>query len=284
MTETTQITAAEVKKLRDLTNISMGECKKALVESGGNQEEAVKWLRERGMAIADKKSSRAAEQGLIAVNVADDAQSGSLIEVNCETDFVAKNPDFIAYVADLSQRSAGVAKGAFADQIKEELSAKIAEIGENLILKRNLPYAVEGTGGIASYVHLGGQVAVMMELGCEKAETVSNAAFQELGKDLCMHVAAVNPEGISRDDVSEELVAAERAIYEKQMEGKPPEILEKIIGGKIEKFFSQICMLEQGFIKDPDTTVAALIEKTGKELGDTLSLRRFERFQVGTSA
>ena len=284
MSETVQITAAEVKKLRDLTNISMGECKKALVETGGNQEEAVKWLRERGMAIADKKSSRAAEQGLIAVSVAADAQSGSLIEVNCETDFVAKNPDFIAWVADLAARSNGVAEGEFAAANKDEVSAKVAEIGENLIVKRNLPFAVEGTGGIASYVHLGGQVAVMMELGCENADTASNAAFQELGKDLCMHVAAVNPEGISRDDVSADLVAAERSIYEKQMEGKPAEILEKIIGGKMEKFFSQICMLEQGFIKDPDTTVTALIEKVGKELGDTITLRRFERFQVGQSA
>jgi len=277
----TQITAAQVKELRDLTNVSMGECKKALVKTEGNKDEAIKLLRELGLAMADKKSGRAAEQGLLASVISEDSQKGSLVEVNCETDFVAKNPDFIAFVNELAVKAVDVPEGQLADVAKDDVAGQVATIGENIVLKRNLSFEVDGTGALVNYIHLGGQVAVVMELGFENADTAQNDDFKNLGKDLCMHVAATSPQGISREDVDPAIVEEERAIYAKQMEGKPAEILEKIITGKIEKFFSQICMLEQGFVKDPDVTVKKLIEDVGSKVGDTITLRRFTRTTVG---
>lgn len=276
-----EIKAAQVKELRDATDISMGECKKALVQAEGNMEEAIKILREAGMAMAAKKASREASEGLVMINASGDAQKAAMVELNCETDFVTKNDTFQEFAAEISADSINYASGEMQDAVKETMAAKIAEIGENLVLRRNVLYSVEGTGGIANYIHLGGKVGVLMEISCEKADSATHEKFTALGKDLCMHVAAANPQSVSRDDIDPVVVAEERAIYEKQMEGKPAEILEKIIGGKIEKFYSQICMLEQGFIKDPDIVVKDLIAKVGTEIGDTLTLKRFERFQLG---
>lgn len=275
------ISAKLVKELRDRTNVGFGDCKKALAETAGDIDAAVKLLREQGQVKAEKKADRAANNGLIAAALSGDNKTGAMVEVNCETDFVAKNSDFNDFVSKIGQQGLGSEDGALAEAAKEEVGAAVSSIGENIVISRNVRYTVDGGGAVTSYIHPGAQVGVLMELGCEKDDSPSNGAFQELAKDLCMHVAAMAPQGISREDIDEAVIAAEREIFAKQVEGKPAEIVDKIVDGKINKFYSTICMLEQGFVKDADQTVAQLIEAKGKEIGDSISLRRFERFQIG---
>ena len=277
----TQITAAQVKELRTITNVGMMECKKALQETGGDQDAAIKLLRERGLPVAAKKADRAANEGLVDISINDDLQSGAIVEVNCETDFVAKNESFQAFVAELAQKALAVGDGELADAEKENLAVKISEIGENLIIARNHTYKTEGPGAIASYIHLGGKVGVLLEVGCENAANSGNEKLAALGKEISMHVAAMNPQALGRDDLDAEVVAAEKAVYAKQVEGKPENIIEKILTGKMEKFYSQVVLLEQGFVKDPDQSITDLLTALGKELDDTLTVRRYVRYQIG---
>ncbi|HMO03535.1 MAG TPA: translation elongation factor Ts [Kiritimatiellia bacterium] len=275
-----EITASLVKELREETNLGMMECKRALQETGGDKEKAVRLLRERGMAIAGKKAERVAKEGRVAAEIYDNGKTGVMIEVNCETDFVAKNENFQAFVASLVNDAKGI-DGSLAEAAKDKVVAKIAEIGENLIVRRNVKYTVSGNGAVAGYIHLGGKVGVLLEVGCGKAETASAELFKETIKDVTLHIAAANPQFLNRSDVAAEVIAAEREIYAKQVEGKPANIVDKIVDGKLEKYYSQICLVEQGFVKDPDQTVADMLAARGKELGDTLTIRRFTRYQVG---
>ena len=275
-----EISAALVKELRDETNVGMMECKKALIEAGGDKEKAVKILRERGLAIAGKKASRLAKEGVVAAEIVGGGKTGVMIEVNCETDFVARNESF----KDLIQQLLGIAKGitgSLADAAKDLVVSKIASIGENIIVRRNVRYDVQGEGIVASYIHLGGKVGVLVEVGAGKAESTTNPTFREMVKDITLHIAACNPHYLTRKDVPETVLAAEKDIYAKQVQGKPANIVEKIVVGKLEKYFSQVCLVEQGFVKDPDQTVTELLTAKGKELGDQFTIRRFTRFQVG---
>lgn len=274
------ITAAQVKELREATNVGMMECKKALVEANGDKDAAIKILRERGLATAGKKASRTAKDGQVAAEVYEGGKCGVLVEVNCETDFVARNEVFQSFLQDVVQKAKTV-DGDIAEAMKDEVTAKIQEIGENIIVRRSVRYELDGEGTVASYIHLGGKVGVLLEVGCAKAETAQSDAFKEVVKDVTLHIAACSPQCLSRDGVAEDVLAAERDIYAKQVEGKPENIIEKIVTGKLEKFFSQICLLEQGFVKDPDQTVAELLAAKGKELGDELTIRRYTRYQVG---
>ncbi|MDZ4199523.1 MAG: translation elongation factor Ts [Kiritimatiellia bacterium] len=278
----TEISATMVKELREATNVGMMECKKALVEAGGDRERAIVLLRERGLATAAKKSVRAANSGLLAARTADDGQTGVLVEVNCETDFVARNEVFQAFVQTVLDRALTV-KGDLGESMKSETAAKIAEIGENLIVRRGLRFNAEGQGAVGVYIHLGSKVGVMIEVSCEKPETRRTEAFQTLIRDLTLHIAACSPGYLDRAAVPKSLLASEGEIFAKQVEGKPTNIVEKIVAGKIEKMYSQICLVEQGFVKDPDTRVDALVAATGKTLGDTLAIRRFVRWQLGES-
>jgi len=275
-----EITASLVKELRDETNLGMMECKRALQEAGGDKDKAVRLLRERGLAIAGKKAERVAKEGRVAAEIYDGGKSGVMIEVNCETDFVAKNENFQAFVGDLLTHARGI-DGSLAESAKDKVVAKIAEIGENIIVRRNVKYAVQGNGAIAGYIHLGGKVGVLLEVGCDKPETTQSEVFKDAVKDVTLHIAAANPQFLNRGDVAPEAIAAEREIYAKQVEGKPANIVDKIVDGKLEKFYSQIVLVEQGFVKDPDHTVADMLAARGKELGDTLTIRRFTRYQVG---
>ncbi len=275
------ISASLVKELREETGVGMMECKKALVEANGDKAAAIKILRESGMAIAAKKASRTAKQGIIAADIAADAQSGRMIEVNCETDFVAKNDNFKAFVVELLRDSAGLADNALAEAAKAKVDAKVAEIGENIIARRNLTFKVQGTGAVAGYVHLGGKLGVLVEVGCQNAAAVQNPAVKALLADLTLHITAVNPACITRDQVPAETVQAEKEIYAKQVEGKPANIIDKIVAGKLEKFYGQICLVEQPFVKDQDKTVAAVLAEAGKAAGDVFTIRRFVRWQLG---
>ena len=277
---TVTITASQVKELREATNVGMMECKKALTESGGDMDAAIQLLRERGMVIAGKKAGRAANEGLIAAEVADGGQLGVIVEVNCETDFVARNESFQEFVSQVVAKGRQV-DGDLAEVFKDELTSKIAEIGETLIIRRNDRYELQGTGAVASYIHLGGKVGVLLEVGCESAETASADAFKEVVKDITLHIAASNPDYLTRDDAPEDVLATEREIFVKQAEGKPENIVEKIVDGKMEKFFGQNCLVEQPFVKDGDISISQLLAAKGKELGDELTIRRFVRYQIG---
>lgn len=276
-----EISASLVKELREETGVGMMECKKALVEANGDKAAAVKILRESGMAIAAKKATRTAKQGIIAAEVSADAQTGRMIEINCETDFVSKNDVFKAFVGEMLAAAAGVADNGLAESAKAKVEAKIAEIGENIIARRNVTFAVQGVGAVAGYVHLGGKLGVLIEVGCQNAASVQNPAVKTLLADLALHVTAVNPACIVRDQVPAETVAAEKEIYAKQVEGKPANIVDKIVAGKLEKFYGQICLVEQAFVKDQDKTVAAVLAEAGKAAGDEFTIRRFVRWQLG---
>ncbi|NRB45989.1 MAG: translation elongation factor Ts [Verrucomicrobiales bacterium] len=289
-----EISASLVKELRDKTNAGMMECKNALKETEGDVDAAIKFLRERGAIKAAKKADREAKEGIVSANIDAESRSGVLVEVNCETDFVAKNDNFKTFVSELTDAVAGsdASDVESANSISKDegslddfVKAKVIELGENLQFRRMVRYDVEGSGVVASYIHLGGKVGVLLEVNCGKAESASNDSFRELVKDLTLHIAASSPAGIGRDEISSDLVEAEKDLFRKQMEdsGKPPEIMEKIIEGKLGKFYSTVCLLEQGFIKDPDQTISDLLAAKGKDLDDELTVRRFARFGVGES-
>ncbi len=287
-----QITASLVKELRERTNAGMMECKGALTETDGDIEAAIKFLRERGAIKAAKKADREAKEGVVAAQLAADNTSGVLFEINCETDFVAKNDNFGAFVAELGEAvhssGAGDLESALAvpkgeGTVDDFVKSKVIELGENLQFRRMARYDLSGAGTVASYIHLGGEVGVLVEVGCENESTASADGFVDLVKDLTMHIAAAEPAGIVRDDVDGSLIEAEREVFRKEMEnsGKPENIIEKIVDGKIDKFYSTVCLAEQGFVKDPSTSISDLLAAKGKELGDTLTVRRFARFAVG---
>ncbi len=274
------ISAAQVKELRDATNVSMMECKKALEECGGDMEQAVKALRERGMAVAAKRADKEANQGIIAAACSEDGKTMAMVEVNCETDFAARNDSFKAFVDEVAQRALGTDE-ALADVMADELIEKVASIGENLKIRRNGRYQLAGNGRLATYIHMGGKVGVLLELGCDKPESVENPAFQELAKDLTLHVAAAAPAYLKPEDVPADVLAEERTIFAKQVEGKPANIIDKIVDGKVKKFYSDVCLTEQPFVKEPKQSITELLEAVGKDIGDTPRILRFTRYQLG---
>ena len=286
------ITAAIVKELRDKTNAGMMDCKRVLTETNGDLEASIKLLRERGIAKAGAKADRAANEGVITARINGEATSGLLLEVNCETDFVSKNESFQAFVAgiadalaasDASDHAAALGQQFGEYTIEDTVKAKVVEVGENLQFRKYVRFNAAPGGVVASYIHLGGKVGVLIEVGTTQAATKSTETFRDLIKDLTLHIAASAPKGLSRDDIPADLVDAEREIFRARLleSGKPANIIENILVGQIGKFFAESCFLEQGFVKDPDITVAKLLEAKGKELGDTLTVTRFVRFGLG---
>ncbi|MES2921403.1 MAG: translation elongation factor Ts [Verrucomicrobiota bacterium] len=286
------ITASIVKELRDKTSAPMMDCKKVLTETNGDLEASIKLLRERGIMKSAKMSDRAANEGVITARVNADATSGLLLEVNCETDFVSKNESFQAFVGDiadaLAASKAADYEAALAHQhgeqtIEDTIKAKVGEVGENLQFRKYVRYDAASGGVVASYIHLGGKVGVLIEVGTTKPESKGTDSFKELIKDLTLHIAACAPKGLSRDDIPQSVVDNELDIFRTRLfaEGKPANIIENILKGQIGKFFAESCFLEQGFVKDSDIKVSALLEAKGKELGDTLTVTRFVRFGLG---
>lgn len=269
-----------IKQLRAMTGAGMMDVKKALEETGGDVEKAAALLRERGIAKASKKADRAAKEGLVGSYVHHNGKIAVLVEVNCETDFVARNAGFVDFVREISQQALET-DGALAESLRDKVTAKVVEIGENIVVRRHVRYQLGGLGSIVSYIHMGGKVGVVLELNCTKAESPDQPAFRELARDLSLHVAAANPRYLKSDDVPADELKAEREIYAKQVVDKPAQIVDKIVDGKVKKFYQEICLLDQGFVKEPKQSIQALLDETGKTLGDTLSIRRFTRYQIG---
>jgi elongation factor Ts len=275
-----EITATQVKELRDATNVSMMECKKALQDAGGDMEKATKLLRERGLAVGAKRAGKATNQGVIAAATSADGRTAALVEVNCETDFVARTAGFQAFVKSAAAKAC-TTDGAVADLVKDELGAQMAALGENIIARRNVRFAVQGSGAVGTYIHLGGKVGVLVEVGCEKPATPAQETFKNLLLDLTLHVAACSPQYLKPSDVPASVVESEKEIYAKQVQGKPPQVLAKIVEGKLRKFYSDVCFLDQLFVKEQKETITQLLDATGKKLGDTLTIRRYVRYQLG---
>lgn len=274
------VTAAQVKELRDATNVSMMECKKALEDCNGNMEEAFKVLRERGMAVAAKRADKEANQGIIAAASSADGKTIAMVEVNCETDFAARNDSFKAFVEEVAQKALETDE-PLSDVLADELIKKVASIGENLKIRRNARYQLDGNGLLGSYIHMGGKVGVLIEVSCQKEASVQSPAFAELVKDLTLHIAAASPAYLTSDEVPADVLEEERKIYAKQVEGKPENIVDKIVDGKIRKFYSDVCLVDQPFVKEPKMSVTDLTTSVGKELDDTFTIRRFDRYQLG---
>jgi elongation factor Ts len=272
------IDAQTVKTLREKTNAGLMECKRALAEANGDMEAAIDILRKKGAASAAKKADREAKEGVVAQAIASGAKVGVLIEVNCETDFVAKNDQFKAFCDELARK---VAAQPNVD-LEADRVAAVQKIGENIQVRRHERIEVKDNGLVAAYIHTGGKVGVLVEVGAEKADTAGNEDFKQLVRDITLQIAAANPVCISRSEVPADLVARERAIYADQVPpGKPAPVVEKIIDGKMGKFYAGVCLLEQAFIKNPDQSMQQLIDEKSKALGEKISIRRFVRYMVG---
>ncbi|ABA89161.1 translation elongation factor Ts [Syntrophotalea carbinolica DSM 2380] len=283
-----KITASMVSELRTKTGAGMMDCKKALSEADGNIEEAVDILRKKGLSAAAKKADRAAAEGLV-VGL-NEGSCGVLVEVNAETDFVAKNANFQEFTngvakvvvsskpADLEALKALPFPGTDRT-VAEEQTHQIATIGENINLRRFVCFDV-AQGAVAVYIHGVGKIGVLVELETSKGDDERVAA---LGRNLAMHIAAANPQYLNRDEVSAEVVEKEKEIMRtKALEsGKPEKIVEKIIAGQINKYFGEVCLLEQAYVIDPDLTVTKVVENLGKEIGAEVTLSRYVRFQLG---
>ena len=292
-----EISAALVKELREKTGAGMMDCKKALTECGGDIEKAAELLRKKGLAAAAKKAGRIASEGTIAAVVAPDGHSAAIVEVNCETDFVARNEEFQAFAKSFARQvleNATSEVGTGADLLEQAfvedttltldaaLNARVAKIGEKIDLRRYSRFTAQGTGLVGTYIHLGGKIGVLVEVKTDK-DIAGEATAQELVRDLAMQVAASNPTVISRGEVPAELVEAERRILSEQDEikTKPEAVRPKIVEGRLNKYFEQICLLEQAFIKEPGTTVQGMIQNRTKALGATMEVVRFTKFVLG---
>jgi elongation factor Ts len=282
-----------VKALREKTNAGMMDCKRALTEAGGNIEKAEALLRQKGIASAGKKASRHAKEGAVVSYIQPSGKTGVLVEINCETDFVAKNDIFTKFVKEITAEIAASgadsvpalleSAGSTGVLFKDAIAATIAALGENIVIRRFARFQIaEGNGGlVASYIHLQGKVGVLAEINCGNEATAKSDGFRELVKDITLQVAAAHPVVVSRDQVDAALVASEREIYKAQVQGKPENIVEKIVDGKMDKFYSTACLPEQACIKNPDITVKDLVAAKEKELSDKISIVRFVRYALG---
>ena len=286
------ITASEVMKLRQMTGVSMMECKKALTKTNGNYDEAIKLLREHGAAVSAKRAEKATKEGSIVAKVSEDGKKIVLVEVNCETDFVSGSVDFKAFVQKVVDLALAGEKD-LVEATKADHENLVAKVGEKVEIRRTDSLELSGTGKLASYIHMGGKAGVILEIGVEKAETLDNAEFQQLTKDLCLQVTASSPRWLDRTAVPADVVQSEMEINKKKLEleqaekggkPKPAEILEKIAMGQIGKFYTENCLVDQLFVNNEPgekQTIAQLLAKVGKAVGDTIVIRRFIRYSLG---
>ena len=281
-----EITAALVKELRDRTSAGMMDCKKALQECEADIEKAIDWLRQKGLSKAAKKAGRATSEGVIARKVNDAATSVVLVEIKCETDFVSRGDKFQAFAADTVARvfdAKPADDAALQALVGEELNQQIATLGENMSVGRFARFDVTGNGIIGHYVHSNGKIGVLVEVNCAKAETAQNPALHELAKNIAMQVAASGALALTEEALDPALVEREREVSRQKTldEGKPANIVEKIVEGRIKKYYQEVCLVYQSYIRDDKVTIADLVKTEGKAMGDELKIARFVRLQLG---
>ena len=282
------VTAAMVKELRAITGAGMMDCKKTLIETDGNIEKAIEALREKGLAKAAKKAGRIAAEGLIDLAISEDGSQATVVEVNSETDFVAKNEDFKGFVKnvagivlnnDIADVDALLAT-SYANEgtVQDALNTKIATIGENMNLRRFEKFNTPGTVNVG-YIHGGGKIGVLTQY----ETTAAYADIESMGKDVAMQIAAMNPKYISEEDMDPEYIETERRILTQQAlnEGKPANIVEKMVIGRLKKDLKQVCLVEQSFVKDGDIIVKQYIANTAKAVGTDIKIVKMVRFEIG---
>ena len=290
------VTAAMVKELREMTGAGMMDCKKALAATDGDMDKAVEFLREKGLAGAEKKAGRIAAEGIVATAMTDDEKKAVVVEVNAETDFVAKNAKFQAYVAQVAAQAltttaadmdSFMAEKWAADEtltVKEALSSQISIIGENMNIRR-FKQVVEENGVVVSYIHAGGRIGVLVDV----ETSVVNDAVKEMGKNIAMQIAALNPKYTSRDEVSAEFIEHEKSILMAQIQNdpkeasKPEKVIQGMIQGRINKEMKEICLLDQTYVKAEDgkQSVAQYVAQVAKENGANITVKGFVRFETG---
>jgi elongation factor Ts len=290
-----------VKELREKTGAGMMDCKSALDSSGGDFEGAVRYLREKGLATAAKRAGKVAAEGVVTARLLGPAE-GVMLELNCETDFVAKTPQFQELAGQLLASFAGRSEidGVRAAQeldltaikvddgkpVADVVAESIASLGESVVARRVARLATkQGEGAVGSYVHAGGKIGVLVEARAPGAGPAV-AEVDKLLRDVAMQIAAANPRYVRREEVPASEVEREREIYAAQAatSGKPAQVIERIVQGKVEKYFAEACLIEQEFIRDPQTTVGKLVEATGKAIGVPIEITRFVRLQLGESS
>ena len=273
-----EINAASVGKLREMTGAGLMDCKKALGEAKGDLQSAVDVLRKKGIASADKKTGRATLEGAIVQHVAPGGRLGLLVEVNCETDFVARNDTFKAFCDEIARKlAANPAADLEADRV-----AAVAKIGENIKIARHQRIEVSGNGLVAAYIHTGAKVGVLVEVGAGKEATVASDDFKQLVKDITLQIAAAHPHTVTRDQVPADVIAKEKEIATEQVKNKPPQAISKIVEGKLEKFYQGYCLVDQGFVKrNSEVSIREHVASIAKQLGDEITIRGFVRFQLG---
>lgn len=306
-----EISAQLVKQLRERTGAGMMECKKALQEANGDLAEAEVILRKRGIAGASKKESRSTKQGLVSAFISNNGKLGALVEVNCESDFVARTEDFQTLAADVAahiaeskpkyvrveeiaeaERANFKAHEALYEQkflkdqsstISEFVKGKIAKLGENINISRFIIYELKGEGLVGHYIHTGAQIGVLLEIHTKSAATVEKGEFKTLARDLAMQIAAANPQFVSKEDVPATLLEKERSIQRERAlnEGKPEKMVDKIAEGRMSKFYEETCLLDQPFIRENTISVGDLIRTAGSKLAETMTVTRFVRYKVG---
>jgi len=289
------ITAAQINELRKSTGAGMLDCKKALEQTDGDFDKAVDFLRTKGLAAAAKKAGRAATEGMVASFISDDMKQGVLLEVNSETDFVAKNDKFQAFVASIGAHILATSPASVPAMLEQKFSAdpsktvleflneSISIIGENIQLRRFAKYDVTGDGCIGSYIHAGGKIGVMVQVASPALNDSNKELLNAFVKDVAMHSAAAAPAFVTRDQVPADLLDREKDVYRAKAKesGKPDAIIEKIILGQINKFYGDICLLEQMFVKDTDKSIKQVAEECGKGVGGAVTITRFERYVLG---
>ena len=271
-----EITVAQIGKLRQQTGAGLMDCKKALTETEGDMEAAIEWLRKKGAATAEKKSTRTTSEGVIALNLSDDGKKGTLVEINCETDFVAKNDKFQEFCNEIAT---AYSENPEAD-LEEKRTTAVAEIGENIQLTRNESLSLEGSGAVATYIHHGAKVGVLAAVETGKGEPAQAEPFKQLLSDITLQITATSPEALDRNALDQDKLEKERGIAREQFKDKPAQAIEKIVEGKIEKYYSEVCLLDQDFVKG-EGSVEDHVTAVAKELGDEITIKAFTRFQMG---
>lgn len=287
-----KITAGMVKELREISGAGMMDCKKALTETDGDMDKAVDFLREKGLAAAEKKAGRIAAEGVSAVNVSEDGKSAAIVEVNSETDFVAKNEQFQEYVAAVvtqATKTNATSIDEFLEEawdldtsktVKEELSTQISIIGENMSIRR-FEKITSDNGFIESYVHGGGRIGVLVEMDCD----IYNEDTKEVAKNIAMQVAAIAPKYVNRDEVPQDYLEREKEILKTQAMNenadKPENIIEKMVIGRLNKELKEICLVDQVYVKDSDLTVKKYLDSVSKDLATKIDIKRFVRYETG---
>ena len=292
-----QINAQIVKELREITGAGMMDCKRALQETEGDMEKAINYLREKGLAAAAKKASRIAAEGIVDSYIHMGGKVGVLVEVNCETDFVASNATFTSFVewlaamvndqnpADVEALKALTCPDSGLT-VEESFGELVGKLGENMSVARFTRETIEGNGAIASYIHGGAKIGILVLFALGDQATAGNPVFKQYARDVAMQVAAADPIAVSRDDFGQEIIDHEMSIYRAQAadSGKPEAIQEKMAEGRLNKFFKEQALVEQAFVKDMDISVADLTERIAKELGDTITITKFVRYNLGETA